>query len=74
MKTKDATEWLRSNAKRIERFSGRWVAFNVDEGVVSKGRSLDLVLRAAKRKKSDEAFVLHVPSPADLGLNLSRKR
>lgn len=69
MRTKDATRWLCENARELEKFSGQWVSFNVNEGVVSKGASLENVLKHTQlKKKKDVPFVLFVPSKNEMGI------
>ena len=67
MKIQKATKWLCENASRLERFAGQWVLFSVHEGLVSKGESLPLVMRSARRKRVlKRPFVFHVPSRDEL--------
>ena len=67
MKIQNELKWLCENSKRLENCSGQWVLFSVHEGLVSNGKSLDAVLRAAKKTKlSEDPFILHVPSKNDL--------
>lgn len=64
---KNETRWLCENSRSLERFSGQWVVFSVEEGVVQKGESLDHVLKSARRTKMKErSFVLHIPSKGEL--------
>ena len=61
------TKWMCEHASALEKFSGKMVMFNVPEGVVSKGSTLDQVLHSAKKKKYDEQpFLFHVPSKDEL--------
>lgn len=71
MKIQKETKWLCENARNLERFSGKWVMFSTHEGVVSKGASLDHVLKSARRKRSSKSpYVFHVPSKDELGIPL----
>ncbi|MFN0118000.1 MAG: DUF5678 domain-containing protein [Elusimicrobiota bacterium] len=66
MTLKQETRWLCQNAKRLEKFSGQWVAFHVEEGIVSKGNSLKRILDMTFSKNSRQPFVFHVPSKKEL--------
>lgn len=62
MRLHKGTKWLCENARRLEKFSGQWVVFNEKQGMVSKGRSLEMVLRSARSNLKFRPFVFHVPS------------
>lgn len=67
MRCTKGLRWLCQNSKTLERFSGQWVMFSTDEGIVSNGESLQRVLKAAGRHKmKDRPFVFHVPSKEEL--------
>ncbi len=67
MEIKAETKWLCENAKDLERFSGKWVGFNADQGLVGESLSLLKILKAAtKLNASRVPFVFHVPSKHEL--------
>ena len=67
MKTGGETIWLCEHARALEKFSGRWVKFNVEEGLVCSGDTLNQVLSDSHKKKSHfKPFVFHVPSKDEL--------
>ncbi len=66
MKMKNETRWLCENAKSLERFSGQWVVFNVDQGVVGCHTSLSRLLERVRKQHTDAPFVLHVPEKSAL--------
>jgi len=71
MKIKKELKWLCEHSKQLEQFSGNWVMFSINEGVVSQGRSLERIIKEAKEKKSViQPFVLHVPSKDELKRSL----
>ena len=76
MKLKNETRWLCENAKTLERFSGQWVVFNAEQGVVGCHTSLDRLLQLTQKQHNDAAFVLHVPAKRDLDspIPTSRKK
>ena len=60
------TKWLCENAKNLEKFSGQWVMFSVEEGVVGNSASLRSVLKTGRKLRGmDRPFVFHVPSPEE---------
>jgi hypothetical protein len=60
------TKWLCENTRRLEEFSGRWVAFFTDKNQVRSGDSLQNALSPFKAKRSRSApFVFHVPAAGD---------
>jgi len=63
MKINRETKWMCENSRVLEKYSGKWVIVNVNEGVVSSGKSLNAVLRSSKIKGPTlTPFVFHVPS------------
>lgn len=56
--------WLCENARRLEEYSGKWVMFSTDQGVLKSGENLTEVFNASKSRK--EHFVFHVPCREDL--------
>ncbi len=67
MKGRDNIVWLCENARRLEQFAGQWVMFNTREGVVSRGESLQAVMKACRRHKmKQDPFIFHVPSKDEL--------
>lgn len=57
------TKWFCENASSLEKFSGKWVAFCVEKGVVSEGDTLDFVMKEIRRRNpAEKPFVFHVPS------------
>lgn len=67
MQLKAETKWLCEHAQQLERFSGQWVVFNVNEGVVESGFSLKQILKSSRvAKKTEKPFVFHVPSREEL--------
>jgi hypothetical protein len=67
MEVKEETKWLCEHAKSLEKFSGQWVVFSPEEGLVGSGGSLIKVLKNARRLPNQKKpFVLHVPSKQEL--------
>lgn len=62
------TKWLCEHARALERYSGKWILFNVRSGMVAKGASLQKVLKSSSSRSSEKPFVFHVPSKKDLGI------
>jgi Family of unknown function (DUF5678) len=61
------TVWLCEHARALEKFSGQYVKFSVDEGLVCAGETLTQVLSHKAGKKSHaKPFVFHVPSKDEL--------
>lgn len=61
------TRWLCENARALEQFSGKWVMFSVEEGLVRKDGSLPRLLRSTKGLRvTDKPFIFHVPSKREL--------
>jgi len=68
MLKKSGILWLCENARKLEKFSGRWVMFNLKEGVVSSGESLERMFKLVKKhKKFRKPFIFHVPTKDELG-------
>ncbi len=68
MALKNETRWLCENSKALEQYSGQWVMFSVNEGVVGKGESLKKVLEDAKKLNiHPRPYVFLVPSKEELG-------
>ena len=71
MKMRRESRWICENAQRLEeKYAGRWVIFNANEGVVSSGPDLGSILKAAKRSRAAVPFVFHVPSRDELSAPL----
>jgi hypothetical protein len=67
MAKKNENFWLCENASKLEQFAGRWVMFDVNEGVVSCEESLDRLIKMVKKhKKVKKPFLFHVPTKDDL--------
>ena len=67
MEIQKECKWLIENSRKLEKFSGQWVVFNVNEGLVSKGKSLNAVLKMArKKKKAETPFIFHVPPKEEI--------
>lgn len=67
MEIKEETKWLCEHARSLEKFSGKWVMFSVNEGIVNSGFSLDKILKSSRKiDRGDRPFVLHVPSKKEL--------
>lgn len=62
---KDNMKWLCENAGALEKFSGRWVIFSCEKGVVGSGASLPKALKSCP-KPAGKPFVFHVPSKKEL--------
>ena len=61
------TKWLCEHAKVLEKYSGQWILFDIQEGVLSSGPSIDhLMAHPKKVKGKKEPFIFHVPSKDDL--------
>ncbi len=61
------TKWLCENASALEKFSGKWVAFSADKGVLANGKTLAVALRKMKIHQAiRRPFVFHVPSKDEL--------
>lgn len=61
------TKWLCENAKSLEKYSGQWVVFSANEGIVDRAGSLSAVLKSFRHMKSKSApFLFHVPSQEEL--------
>lgn len=63
-------KWLCENARSLERYSGQWISFCVEAGVLSRGADLSRVLRPSARGAGRTQFVFHVPSRAQIGAYL----
>ncbi len=74
MEIRKETKWLCENAHALERFSGKWVMFDVTGGVVKKDDSLMRLLRTTDRRAVERPYVLHVPSKKDLSVPLPGTR
>lgn len=61
------TRWLCEHASSLEKFSGKWIAFSVERGVVSDGKTLAMVMRKMRAQQAiRKPFVFHVPSKDEL--------
>ena len=62
MRIQKETKWLCENAKGLEEYSGQWVVFSANEGLVCKGACLERIMKESKKRKlSLKPFVFHVP-------------
>lgn len=62
------TKWLCEHAKILEKYSGKWILFNLHEGVLCSGGSVDQVMaqQPVKGKSHKDPFIFHVPSKDEL--------
>jgi hypothetical protein len=61
------TKWFCENASALEKFSGKWVGFSVEKGVLSNGDKLSMVMKKlGSRQAIKKSFVFHVPSKDEL--------
>jgi len=69
------TKWLCRNSRELEKFSGQWVLFSAEEGVLRCDASLEKLLVEAKGIRSrPRPFVLHVPSKKEMSPRWSWQR
>lgn len=67
MEIKSETKWLCEHARSLEKYSGKWVAFRVEDGVIKSGESLEKILSTTRKSGAHEnPFVFHVPSKREL--------
>ena len=60
-------EWLCENAKSLETYSGKWVLFLPDQGIVGCAQTFKkAVAQANKSRCREKPFLFHVPTPEDV--------
>lgn len=58
---KEELEWLSKNSKEVEKYSGKWIAFNAKKGILASGRSVREVVETAKNKNVKSPSIFKVP-------------
>lgn len=57
------TKWLCENAKTLEQYSGQWVVFSAQSGLMGRAGSATTALKSFRHVKSKDApFLFHVPA------------
>ncbi|MEW6555999.1 MAG: DUF5678 domain-containing protein [Elusimicrobiota bacterium] len=55
-------KWLSKNEKKIEKYSGKWIAFVTNKGILSSGETVKEVIDIAEKKYCiSNPFVFKVP-------------
>lgn len=58
---KEEMEWLSEHSKEVEKYSGKWIAFNAKRGILASGRSAREVLQIAKSKNVKSPSIFKIP-------------
>ncbi len=66
-------KWFCEHASQLEKFSGEWVMFRVEEGIVCHGPTLNSVMNTVRKMKRNltKPYIFHVPSREELSVPMS---